>query len=148
MQSCYAWQAFIKQPGRPYWFCAFSIFDAATGENKRVFRSTECRDRKHAKEICDVWTRAVRLGRRGELNKRKVDELVRETVKRVCEASDKTRFGEEYARRLVARGVDEIYEKANLESLERQTSANGLRVGWRSICQDRKIHARTVSANR
>jgi hypothetical protein len=35
------------------------------------------------------------------------------------EASDRNRVGEELARKIVERGLTDIYERANLESLER-----------------------------
>src|SRR2546429_6784810 len=108
-----------RQPDRPFWFCAFSIFDADSGTNKRVFRSTKTRDKKRALEICRTWNKAAQLGRKGELSKSAVDEVVERAVKDVREASDRNKVGESFARKIVERGVTDIYERANLESLER-----------------------------
>src|SRR6266480_6370149 len=57
----------------------------------------------------------------GQLNKQRVHELVAEAVPRVCEAADKRRIGSEFARKIIERGISDIYEKGNLESLERQS---------------------------
>jgi integrase len=110
-----------KLPGRPFWCCALTIFDAETGESKRTFRSTKCLDKERAREICNTWHRAARLARKGQLNKQKVHELVAEAVPRVCEAADKRRIGSEFARKIIERGMSDIFEKGNLESLERQS---------------------------
>lgn len=122
-----------RQPGRPFWFCAFSIFDAETGTNKRVFRSTKTRDKKRALEICRTWNKAARLGRKGELSKHVAGEVVDRAVKDVRDASDRNKIGESFARKIIERGVADIYERANLESLERWTIR-----GWCEQWLDRK----------
>jgi integrase len=81
-----------RQPGRPYWFCAYSIFDPQTNRNKRVFRSTKTRDRKQALEICRTWHKAALKARNGQLT---VDA----------------------AREVIAQGVSDVFTAANLESL-------------------------------
>jgi integrase len=81
-----------RQPGRPYWFCAFSIFDLQTHEARRVFRSTKTRDKKQALEICRVWHRAALKARNGKLS---VDA----------------------AREVIAQGVSDVFTAANIESL-------------------------------
>jgi integrase len=81
-----------RQPGRPYWFCAFSIFDPQTHKAKRVFRSTKTRDKKQALEICRVWHRAALKARNGKLS---VDA----------------------AREVIAQGVSDVFTAANIESL-------------------------------
>src|SRR5947208_10360877 len=81
-----------RQPGRPNWFCAFSIFNPETGASKRVFRSTKTRDRKQALEICRAWHRAALHARNGKLT---VDA----------------------AREVIARGVSDVFTHANVESL-------------------------------
>src|ERR1700751_2055985 len=86
-----------RQPGRPFWFCAFSMFDAETGTNKRVFRSTKTRDKKRALEICRTWNKAAGLARKDRLNKTAVDDLLKQSVKDVREASDKNKIGETFA---------------------------------------------------
>jgi integrase len=81
-----------RQPGRPFWFCAFSIFNPETHASKRVFRSTKTRDRKQAWEICRAWHKAALQARNGKLT---VDA----------------------ARDVIARGVSDVFTAANVESL-------------------------------
>src|SRR5262249_1385077 len=85
-----------RQPGRPYWFCAFSIFNPETLTSRRVFRSTKTRDRKQALEICRAWHKAALKARNGKLS---VDA----------------------AREVIAQGVADVFTAANLESLESAT---------------------------
>jgi integrase len=80
-----------KQPGRPFWFCAFSIFNPETHTSKRVFRSTKTSDRKQALEICRAWHRAALQARNGKLS---VDA----------------------AREVIARGVSDVFTAANVEA--------------------------------
>jgi hypothetical protein len=85
-----------RQPGRPFWFCAFTLFDPETHTSKRVFRSTKTRDKKQALEICRAWHKAALLARNGKLNA-------------------------DAAREVITRGVSDVYAAANLESLESAT---------------------------
>jgi integrase len=80
------------QRGRPYWFCAFSIFDSQTLKSRRVFRSTKTRDKKQALEICRAWHKAALTARNGKLS---VDA----------------------AREVIARGVSDVFTAANVEAL-------------------------------
>src|SRR5262249_20402963 len=81
-----------RQPGRPFFFCAFSVFDPQTNRNKRMFRSTKTSDRKQALEICRAWYKAARKARQGKLS---VDA----------------------AREVIAQGVSDVFTAANVESL-------------------------------
>jgi integrase len=81
-----------RQPGRPYWFCAFSIFNPETLRSRRVFRSTKTRDKKQALEICRAWHKAALKARNGKLS---VDA----------------------ARAVIAQGVSDVFTAANVESL-------------------------------
>src|SRR5436309_15827861 len=81
-----------RQPGRPYWFCAFSMFDPQTNRSRRVFRSTKTRDKKQALEICRAWHKAALQARNGKLS---VDA----------------------AREVIARGVSDVFTVSNVESL-------------------------------
>jgi len=81
-----------KQPGRPFWFCAFSIFNPETNKSRRVFRSTKTRDKKQALEICRAWHKAALKARNGKLS---VDA----------------------AREVIAQGVSDVFTAANVESL-------------------------------
>jgi integrase len=81
-----------RQPGRPYWFCAFSIWNPETLTSKRVFRSTKTRDKKQALEICRTWHKAALKARNGKLS---VDA----------------------AREVIAQGVSDVFTAANVESL-------------------------------
>src|SRR4029453_9943703 len=81
-----------RQPGRPYWFCAFSLFDPETHRTKRVFRSTKTTDKRQALEICRAWSKAAQKARSGKLS---VDA----------------------AREVIAQGVADVFTAANIESL-------------------------------
>jgi len=81
-----------RQPGRPYWFCAFSIWNPETRTGRRVFRSTKTSDRKQALEICRAWHKAALKARNGKLS---VDA----------------------AREVIAQGVSDVFMAANIESL-------------------------------
>src|SRR5262245_28605991 len=93
MHSNYALcRAFTVNPGRPYWFCAFSIFDPQTNRSRRVFRSTKTSDRKQALEICRAWHKAALKARNGKLSA-------------------------DAAREVIAQGVSDVFTVANVESL-------------------------------
>jgi integrase len=81
-----------RQPGRPYWFCAFSIFNPETRTSRRVFRSTKTRDKRQALEICRAWDKAALKARNGKLSV-------------------------EAAREVIAQGVSDVFTAANVESL-------------------------------
>jgi integrase len=81
-----------RQPGKPNWFCAFSMFNPETGASRRVFRSTKTKDKKQAQEICRAWHKAALKARNGKLS---VDA----------------------AREVIAQGVSDVFTHANLESL-------------------------------
>jgi integrase len=89
----YAGMASIhKQPGKPNWFCAFSIFDPQTNRGRRVFRSTHTRDKQQALEICRAWQKAAAQARTGKLS---IDA----------------------AREVIAQGVSDVFFAANVESM-------------------------------
>ena len=85
-----------RQPGRPFWFCAFSIFNPETLRSRRVFRSTKTSDKKQALEICRAWHKAALKARNGKLS---VDA----------------------AREVIAQGVSDVFTAANVESLPSAT---------------------------
>jgi integrase len=85
-----------RQTNRPFWFCAFSIYDPATNRRKRVFRSTKTSDRRQALEICRTWHRAALKARSGKLS---VDA----------------------AREVIAQGVSDVLMAASIESLPSAT---------------------------
>src|SRR5215831_20905202 len=85
-----------RQSGRPFWFCAFSIFDPQTNRSRRVFRSTKTNDRKQAREICRTWHKAALKARNGKLS---VDA----------------------AREVIAQGVADVFTHATTETLESAT---------------------------
>src|SRR5216110_2786154 len=80
------------QPGKPNWFCAYTIRDPESGENKRVFRSTKTPHKKQALEICRAWHKAALKARNGKLS---VDA----------------------AREVIAQGVSDVFTAANVKSL-------------------------------
>jgi len=108
-----------RQPGRPYWFCAFSIFDPQTNRNKRVFRSTKTSDKKQALEICRAWHKAALKARNGKLS---VDA----------------------AREVIAQGVSDVFAVANIESLESATIKSWCEqwLETKSIEAEESTHAR------
>jgi integrase len=81
-----------RQPGRPYWFCAFTIWNPETHKSKRVFRSTKTSDKKQALEICRTWHKAALKARSRKLS---VDA----------------------AREVIAQGVSDVLLATNVESL-------------------------------
>src|SRR5436190_12392591 len=81
-----------RQSGRPFCFCAFSIFNPETRTSRRVFRSTKASDKKQALEICRAWHKAALKARNGKLS---VDA----------------------AREVIAQGVSDVFTAANIESL-------------------------------
>ena len=108
-----------RQRGRPFWFCAYSIFNPETHTSKRVFRSTKTRDKKQALEICRAWHKAELLARKGKLS---VDA----------------------AREVIARGVSDIFTAANVESLP-SASVKSWCETWlqaKSIEAEESTHAR------
>jgi integrase len=108
-----------RQPGRPYWFCAFSIWNPETFTSRRVFRSTKTRDKKQAIEICRAWHRAALKARNGKLS---VDA----------------------AREVIAQGVSDVFTAANIESLP-SASVKSWCETWlqaKSIEAEESTHAR------
>src|SRR2546430_17600793 len=85
-----------KQPGRPFWFCAFSIFNPETLTSRRVFRSTKTRNKKQAEEICRAWHKAALKARNGLLS-------------------------EDSARAIIEQGVSDVLMASNAESLPSAT---------------------------
>jgi len=81
-----------KQPGKPFYFCAFSNWDAEREQWRRHFRSTGTAHRKEAEEICRVWTKAAKVGHAGKLTP-------------------------DTARDIIARGVADVFSAANREHL-------------------------------
>src|SRR5215831_2412006 len=108
-----------RQPGRPYWFCAFSIFNPETLTSRRVFRSTKTSDKKQALEICRAWHKAALKARNGKLS---VDA----------------------AREVIAQGVSDVFMHANVESLP-SASINSWCEAWteaKAIETEESTHAR------
>jgi integrase len=81
-----------KQPGKPNWFCAFSIWNPETLTSRPVFRSTKTRDKKQALEICRAWHKAALKARSGKLN-------------------------EDSARAIITAGVSDVLMAVSAESL-------------------------------
>src|SRR4029434_3281719 len=76
-----------RQSGRPFWFCAFSIFDPQTNRSRRVFRSTKTNDRKQALEICRTWHKAALKARNGKLSVDAAPEVIAQGVSNVFTAA-------------------------------------------------------------
>src|SRR5215472_8344832 len=108
-----------RQPGRPYWFCAFSIWNPETRTSRRVFRSTKTRNKKQALEICRAWHKAALKARHGQLT---VDA----------------------AREVIAQGVSDVFTAASAESLP-SASINSWCETWlqaKAIEAEQSTHAR------
>ena len=108
-----------RQPGKPFWFCAYSIPNSQTLKLKRVFRSTKTGDKKQALEICRAWHKAGLKARNGKLS---VDA----------------------AREVIAQGVSDVFAATSAEALPSATIK-----GWcdkwletKSIEAERSTHAR------
>jgi integrase len=118
-----------KQPGRPFWFCAFSIFNPETNASRRVFRSTKTKDKKQALEICRAWHKAALKARNGLLN-------------------------EDSARTIIAQGVSDVLMAASAESLpsasirawcERWLQAKAIEAGESTHIRYKPIIERLIS---
>lgn len=72
-----------RQPGRPFWFAAFT-----TADGRRVFRSTKARDKKQAREVANVWERASRLGKHNRLTADMAREIIAAGVADVFAAAN------------------------------------------------------------
>ena len=86
-----------KQPGRPHWFCSYSIFDGASHKWKRVFRSTKTAKESEAREICRAWHKAS------------------------LKAGSGAGLSADAAREIIAQGVSDVFLHANAEALDRVT---------------------------
>lgn len=71
-----------KQPGRPNYFAAYY-----SAEGKRLFRSTETKDKRQAEGICSAWQKAEWLKRTGKLNPERAREVIAEGVASAFAAS-------------------------------------------------------------
>src|SRR5438874_5871794 len=110
-----------RQPGKPNWFCAYTIRDPESGENKRVFRSTKTRHKKHALEICRAWHKAALKARNGKLSA-------------------------DAAREIIAQGVADVFLAFNAETLSSATVRQWCKT-WaetKSIETEPSTHARYV----
>jgi integrase len=76
-----------KQHGKPFWFCAFSMFNPETGASRRVFRSTKTKDKKQALEICRAWHKAALKARNGKLSADRAREIIAQGVSDVMLAA-------------------------------------------------------------
>ena len=81
-----------KQPGKPFFYCAFSTWDAEREQWKRRFKSTGTGNKKEAEHICGTWERAAKSARNGRLTP-------------------------DSAREIIARGVADVFTAASRESL-------------------------------
>ena len=76
-----------RQPGKPNWFAAFSVFNPETNTSKRVFRSTKTRVKKEALEICRAWHKAALKARNGKLSADAAREIIAQGVSDVMLAA-------------------------------------------------------------
>ncbi len=85
-----------KQPGKPFWYCAYSTWDQAEEQWKRHFKSTKTRNKGEAEEICAAWEKAARHGKAGTLTP-------------------------DRAREVLSTGLEDIFLAANRETLKTYT---------------------------
>lgn len=71
MPQCYAMPSVHKQPGKPFWYCAFT--DA---EGKRRFVSTKTKNKKHAETICRAREKAAKQTAAGTFNVDRARDLI------------------------------------------------------------------------
>lgn len=108
-----------KAPGKPFYFCAFSTWDAEGSRWKRHFKSTGTANKREAAEICRTWDRAARAGRNGRLTP-------------------------DSAREIIARGVADVFAAANREHLPSRSVRD-----WCAAWLDAKrLESATTTASR
>lgn len=95
-----------RQPGRPYWFCAFTLPDG-----QRALRSTKTNNRKEAKAICHEWDKAARLARKGQLSADKARQVIAATVADIYAAGNR----EELPTATVREWCDQWLQKKAIE---------------------------------
>src|SRR5665213_2965327 len=69
-----------KQPGKPYWFCAFS-----TPDGRRHFKSTGTDIKSQANKICAGWVKASELAGQKNLTADRARKLIDATIADVLE---------------------------------------------------------------
>jgi hypothetical protein len=74
-----------KQPGKPNWLCAFTLYDPEAGTSKRVFRSTGTSNKKQALEVERAWRKAALEARHGELSVNRARQIIAEGVANVMQ---------------------------------------------------------------
>jgi integrase len=75
-----------KQSGKPYWLCAYTIWDPETGASKRVFRSTGTSNKKQALEVERAFKKMASKARDGTLNAYTARQLIAEAVDNILQA--------------------------------------------------------------
>ena len=78
-----------KQPGRPFYFCAFNEWDSEASRWKRRFTSTSTANKREAQEICRTWDKAAKAARRGRLTPAAAREIIARGVADVFTASNR-----------------------------------------------------------
>src|SRR5262245_21779788 len=73
------------QPGRPYYFCAFTGPDG-----KRCFKSNGTTDKRQAKEICNTWARSAELAKTGKLNEEKARNIIARGLEDILASTGQT----------------------------------------------------------
>ena len=89
---CQIMSSIHRQPGKPFYFCAFSTWNAERQEWRRHFRSTRTANRKQAEEICRVWTKAAKAGRDGKLTADAARDIIARGVADVFSAANREQF--------------------------------------------------------
>jgi integrase len=106
-----------KQPGKPNWLCAFTIWDPETGASKRVFRSTGTSNKKQAEEVERAWRKTALASRHGELTVNRARQIIAEGV------ADVMRFAKS---RVMARYSIKAWMDKWVESKKREVAPSTL----------------------
>jgi integrase len=75
-----------RQPGKPFWFCAYTGADAE-GTPVRRFRSTKTTNRKQAQRICAALERAAKDAKYGRLTPDRARRIVEDAVGEIADAA-------------------------------------------------------------
>lgn len=71
-----------RQPGKPYWFCAFTDQDGT-----RKFKSSKTTNRKQAERICAAWQKSATEARMQRLTPERARQVIEEGVREIADLS-------------------------------------------------------------
>jgi integrase len=71
-----------RQPGKPFWFCAFTDQDG-----NRKFKSSKTTNRKQAERICAAWQKTATEARMQRLTPERARQVIEEGVREIADLS-------------------------------------------------------------